>query len=81
MLSDTLRMIAGELKLCKATGAHLTPETVTVLHDVLERVAIELAVIETALDAPPRRLTQDHLQDGNIVMFPIGRRPFPGGMA
>jgi hypothetical protein len=81
MLSDTLRMIAGELKLCKATGAHLTPETVTVLHDVLERVAVEIALIETAMGEPPPRLTQQDLQDGNIVPFPIGRRPFPGGMA
>ena len=81
MLSDTLRMIAGELKLHKATGAHLTPETVTVLHDVLERVAVELALIETAMDAPPPRLTQEHLQDGNIVLFPLGRRPIPGGLA
>jgi hypothetical protein len=81
MLSDTLRMIAGELKLYKATGAQMTPETVTVLHDVLERVAVELALIEMALDAPPPRLTQEHLQGGKVVPFPIGRRPFPEGRA
>jgi len=81
MLSDTLRMIAAELKLHKATGAYLDPEAISILYSVIEGVAVEIALIETAMDAPPPRLTQEHLQDGNIVLFPIGRRPIPGGLA
>jgi hypothetical protein len=80
MLSDTLRLIAAELKLHKATGAYLDAETITVFYSVIERVANEIAIVETAIDAPPQ-LTQDHLTSGKVVLFPIARRPDPRGTA
>lgn len=80
MLSDTLRMIAAELKLHKVTGAYLDPETIAVFYSVIERVADEIAAVETETDAPPR-LTQEHLRSGKVVLFPIARRPDPRGTA
>jgi hypothetical protein len=82
MLSDTLRLIAAELKLHKATGAYLDAETISVFSSVIERVAGEIAIVEmVGMDDAPPQLTREHLESGKVVLFPIARRPDPGGTA
>jgi hypothetical protein len=78
MLSDTLRMVAAELKLHEATGLFMEAEAVSTLKSLLERMAVEMAAIE-AMPLETPQLTQEHLQGGKVVQFPVTRRPTPGG--
>lgn len=73
MLSDTLRLVAAELKLHRATGACFDAETITVFYSVIKRVANEI-------DAAPQ-LTPEPLSSGKVVMFTVTQRPAAGGTA